>query len=195
MRVARIIPVTRAEGPGKRFCLWVQGCHIGCPGCYATALQDPNGGYEISVEEIISDLENYRNEVEGITLLGGEPMEQAAELSALAEAAQKSNLSVITFTGYTYDDLLGCNDGSKRDLLQHTDILLSGPYLEAERDFSRPLVGSKNQEIHFLSDRYTKKDFFNYHNRFEIRVLQDGSIQLNGMGDLTYIKNLLEGAY
>ena len=184
MRIARILPITRAEGPGKRFALWVQGCSIRCPGCFAKKLQDPEGGIGISLSEVMEQLEEVRDQVEGITLLGGEPMEQARELALLAEEAVRLDLSVITFTGYTYKKLLQEGSDWQKRLLRSTDILLSGPYVEAKRDFSRPLVGSSNQEILFLTNRYPKEAMENYKNRVEIRISKNGDLLLNGMGDL-----------
>ena len=98
MRIHRILPRTRAEGPGMRFTIWTQGCHNACPGCYATALWDENGGQEIPTDELIRQIRQTSG-IEGITFLGGEPMEQAGDLAKIAAAAQSDGLSVLTFTG------------------------------------------------------------------------------------------------
>lgn len=190
MRVGRIIERTRAEGPGQRFTIWVQGCKLNCPGCYAKSLQNPGGGTQISVEDILSRLAAVREGLEGITLLGGEPFLQAEELSAVAAQAQAWGLSVLTFTGFLLEDLRNGTECQKK-LLAYTDVLLDGPYLQDERDFSRPLVGSRNQRILFLSERYTISDILNYRNRVEVRISGRGEITLNGMGDFTIIEQEL----
>ncbi len=192
IRVARIVEKTRAEGPGMRFSLWVQGCTLRCPGCYAKKLQDPRGGTEMHTKKIIEQISQASNEIEGITLLGGEPFQQAGELSVIARFAQEQGLSVVVFTGYRYEWLLQHGSGEQRVLLTCTDVLIDGPYLEAECDFSRPLVGSKNQRYLFLTDRYSLLDFFNYKNRVEIRVGNDGKVQLNGMGNFQEIEKQLK---
>ena len=56
MRIHRIVPRTRAEGPGWRFALWVQGCHNGCPGCFAREMWDPRGGKETALSELLRSL-------------------------------------------------------------------------------------------------------------------------------------------
>jgi anaerobic ribonucleoside-triphosphate reductase activating protein len=90
--------------------------------------------------------------VEGITLLGGEPFHQAPAASVFAAAMQGMGLSVVVFTGYTFD-LLSADPAAER-LLSHTDLLISGPYIGAERSVERPWLGSANQEVHLLTDRY-----------------------------------------
>lgn len=190
MRIHRIIPATRAEGPGMRFTIWVQGCHNYCRGCYATDLWDASGGWEISPEELICRIEQTPG-IEGITFLGGEPMEQAADLSRIAAAARDLGLSVITFTGRVYEDILQEGDNQRLTLLAYTDLLIDGPYLPEQHDISRPWVGSSNQRYLFLTDRYTMEDVERCHNRVELRVSRDGILRMNGMGDFPALERLL----
>ena len=190
MRIHRVIPRTRAEGPGERFTIWTQGCHNGCPGCYSTALWDPKGGQECTPEELIGKIRQTPN-IEGITFLGGEPMEQAASLAVIAAAAQEMGLSVLTFTGLTYEDILAQADPAKLALLAHTDLLIDGPYQKEQHDTSRPWVGSKNQRYLFLTDRYTMQDVNACYNRVELRLDKDGTLRLNGMGDFSALEQVL----
>lgn len=190
MRIHRVIPRTRAEGPGERFTIWTQGCHNGCPGCYSTALWDPAGGQEITPEELIGKIRQTPG-IEGITFLGGEPMEQAEELAAIARATQEIGLSVLTFTGLVYEDILAQADPAKLALLAHTDLLIDGPYRRELHDTSRPWVGSKNQRYLFLTDRYTMQDVTACHNRVELRLDKSGILRLNGMGDFSALEQAL----
>ena len=190
MRLHRLIPRTRAEGPGMRFTVWVQGCRNACPGCYSTALWDPAGGYGIAPEELLRQIRAAEG-IEGITFLGGEPMEQAAELAWVAAEAQKMGLSVLTFTGLTYEGLLEEGDPDRLALLEHTDLLIDGPYLRELHDTSRPWVGSKNQRYLFLTDRYRMEDVEKCRNRVEFRLDKNGVLRLNGMGDFAALEEAL----
>ena len=69
------------------------------------------------------------------------------------------------------------------DILQNIDLLIDGEYIEEQKDFSRPWVGSKNQRYHFLTNRYNERMLKDYKNRIEINVQENGTIFINGMGD------------
>ena len=125
---------------------------------------------------------------EGLTLLGGEPFDQAQEAAQLAKEAKKHGLSVLTFTGYRLEELRK-KGPAERKLLKRTDLLIDGPFEEEKKSFDRPLVGSSNQRFHFLTDRYKKEDIMSWKNSFEIRIDQDGRIWINGMGDLAGLRD------
>jgi anaerobic ribonucleoside-triphosphate reductase activating protein len=103
-------------------------------------------------------------------------------LAALLSLAWENHLSTVVFTGFTHEQLVAKEISAIDTALRHTDVLIDGPYLQAQRDFSRPLVGSANQRFLFLTDRYTMRDFSS--NRIEIRIGKDGTIALNGMGEM-----------
>lgn len=207
LRVHRIVERTAAEGPGMRFCLWVQGCHNACPHCFMPNSWDPAGGTAMAESAVIDRIRAVRPTIEGVTLLGGEPMEQAAALVPVAEAARGMGLSVMTFTGLVYEDILragkgegegkgrGKSDPARLRLLALTDLLVDGPYVHAARDLSRPFVGSKNQRFLFLTDRYTADDIAACSNRFELRIDPAGALRVNGMGDVPALCRLLSGTH
>ena len=184
LRVNTVCVDTGSEGPGRRFCVWVQGCSRHCPGCFAEELWDHQSGYELSVDDLCAQLDArlaIAPQLEGITLLGGEPFEQAEALARFAMHARARGLSVFCFSGYTLKELeLGRVPGAA-ELLAQVDVLAAGPFVREERDFSRPWVGSRNQEFFFLTDRYEADSFLNARNRVEVRLRRDGSITLNGM--------------
>lgn len=192
IRAARILEKTRAEGPGLRFCLWVQGCTLRCPGCYAAALQDPEGGFPVEEEPLLRCIRALAPQLEGITLLGGEPFLQAGPLARLAKGAREAGLSVLCFTGFVYEDLLAEGDEDRLALLGQIDVLLDGPYRQAERDFSRPLIGSRNQRYRFLTARYDEAALLACPNRVEVRIGKDGICRLNGMGDFPVLEQQLK---
>ena len=188
LNVHRFLPLTHAEGPGWRSCVWVQGCNRHCPGCFVPQTWGHEPHQMMEPEEIIfQTLQDER--VEGITILGGEPFEQPEPLAALLALAWEAHLSTVVFTGFTHEQLLTNNKPAVEVALRHTDVLIDGPYQQSERDFSRPLVGSANQRFLFLTDRYKMQDFAT--NKIEVRIGKDGSIALNGMGQIEDICNLL----
>src|SRR6478609_5245909 len=111
LRVAQIVPVTEAEGPGKRFALWFQGCPLRCPGCCNPEFIPFAGGETMTLDAVLRQLDEARRHgVEGITLLGGEPLAHAAGSAALARAAQERGLTVMVFSGYTIEEARAKND-------------------------------------------------------------------------------------
>ena len=177
LRLARVVSETRAEGPGLRWAVWVQGCSIGCEGCCNPHTWDARGGDVVEVDDLIHRM--LTAPVEGITLLGGEPFEQAPGLAELAEAAQRHGLGVMTFTGYRYEVLQRGSKPGWRSLLAATDLLVDGPFLHDRVDTSRPWVGSTNQRTLHLSDRY-RDTTSEGQDKVEIRLRRDGSIVANG---------------
>ncbi len=184
MRVNRIVSKTYAEGPGCRFCIWVQGCTHKCKGCFATHTWDVSGGTEFSVEEIIGQIEKVKDSICGVTFLGGEPFLQGQELALIGEYVHSIGKNVITFTGYKYSELSGLPVPGSSELIAVTDLLIDGKFDESLKDLSRPLVGSSNQNFVFLTDRISQQEMMEYKNRFEIRVGSDGVVNINGMGDV-----------
>jgi anaerobic ribonucleoside-triphosphate reductase activating protein len=154
LRVARWVPVTEAEGPGRRFALWLQGCPIRCPGCCNPDLWDPAGGREVEVAVLARALAEVRGEVEGLTLVGGEPFAQAGGAACLARAARDLGLSVAVFTGHLREELEQRPDPGTAALLAATDLLVDGPYDPALPERGRRWVGSRNQRFHRLTGRY-----------------------------------------
>jgi anaerobic ribonucleoside-triphosphate reductase activating protein len=154
LRVADMVPVTEAEGPGPRLALWVQGCTLRCPGCCNPQMFEAAGGREMEVAEVAAALDEVRGRIEGVTFLGGEPFEQAAALAEVAREARRRGLSVAVFTGFTLEELRGGTLPGTRDLLAGTDLLVDGRYRRGEPETARRWAGSANQRFHFLTDRY-----------------------------------------
>src|SRR3954454_10413549 len=98
MQIAQVVPCTEAEGPGKRFAVWFQGCPLRCPGCCNPEFLPFKGGETKSLAEMADRMRQAQEEsgIEGITLLGGEPSAHAVGAAALARAARELGLSVMT---------------------------------------------------------------------------------------------------
>lgn len=182
LSVAQIIPCTEAEGPGRRFALWFQGCPLRCPGCCNPEMLPFSGGQQVSLRELREQLHlgQQRNGIEGITLLGGEPLAHASAGAALARQAHELGLTVMIFSGYTLAEARQHSDPAVQELLALTDILVDGPYRRAEPELRRRWVGSANQRIHFLSHRYQADDpRWLLPNTLEIR-LNGAEVTVNG---------------
>ena len=181
LQVAQNVPCTEAEGPGRRVALWFQGCPLRCPGCCNPEFIPFAGGEAMTLADVLRQLDDARGQgIEGITLLGGEPLAHAAGSAALARAARERGLTVMVFSGYTIEDARAKADPDVEAVLAHTDILVDGPYVREHPDATRRWVGSTNQRIHFLSDRYRADDpCWRERNTLEIRVRGD-SVSVNG---------------
>jgi len=155
-RVARIVPRTRAEGPGLRFALWFQGCPFRCPGCCNPEMLTFIGGQLISFEYVSDQLRQAAapGDLEGITLLGGEPFAHAGPAADLAKLARDLGLTVMVFTGFTLEDLRDSfpSHPDRARLLACVDLLVDGPYNRACPEPPPPLgrrwIGSTNQRVH-----------------------------------------------
>jgi anaerobic ribonucleoside-triphosphate reductase activating protein len=182
LQVAQIVPCTEAEGPGRRFALWFQGCPLRCPGCCNPEMLPFTGGQAFRVAEIVEQVRRAatRHGIEGITLLGGEPLAHAAGAAVLAREVQRLTLTVMVFSGYTLEGIRRMPDAAVHDLLAHTDLLVDGPYLRELPESRRRWIGSANQQIHFFTERYRADDpCWHLPNTLELR-LQGTEVTVNG---------------
>ena len=183
LRVFNILKKTKVEGPGTRYCIWVQGCSRHCKGCQAVHTW-PHSGKLIEVKEIIADIAAQKD-IEGVTFLGGEPFEQPEALGIIAENVRKAGLSVLCFTGALIEDLR--LNPINRKLLYNIDLLIDGEFVIDKVDYSRPWCGSSNQRYHFLTSRYNDEIFAKYKNKVEVNISKSGVIFMNGMGNFDEI--------
>lgn len=185
LRVFNIIKNTKVEGPGNRYCIWVQGCSRHCRGCQAVHTWSHKGGELYDVEVILDDIFNQKDKIEGVTFLGGEPFEQAEALGIIAQKVKEKGLSVLCFTGGKLEELR--ENQINKKLLDNTDLLIDGKFIEKLTDYSRPWCGSSNQRYHFLTDRYNEEIFTKYKNKVEVNISKNGQIFMNGMGNFDKI--------
>lgn len=159
---------TRALGPGLRYVIWVQGCPFRCPHC-----ETPEGlsfapNILINVNDLAKDIIT-RPRIEGLTISGGEPMEQAGLLADLLEQvlANRPELNVISYTGYQIEQLK-TNEALR--FISQLDVLIDGKYIHEKND-NLGLRGSSNQRVHFLTNRLTdfSKMFTEDPRKIEIR--------------------------
>ena len=176
IQVAAYLPRSRANGPGLRSVLWVQGCPLRCVGCFNPDLLCFEGGHSEAVaavaDRMLSDAET-----EGVSFSGGEPFAQAAPLAELAERIRAAGKGVLIFTGCTAAVLAARTDAGTRRLLAAADLLVAGPY-RRELPSRHPLLASANQELVFLTERYRDADLGP--RRSEIRIGAGGELTLTG---------------
>lgn len=172
LRVGALISESSSNGPGCRSVLWVQGCSLRCWGCWNPGLLSHHGGVKMPVKEVFNKL-TVSNNIEGVTLLGGEPFEQAKALVHLCKKLKKKNLTIMAYSGWTVEELKEKGEDC-RELLDFCDILIDGKYIES---MAAPLPwrGSTNQNVHFISGKYRdlKPVINNYNRDFEIMIVRD----------------------
>jgi len=177
--LAHTIPKSAANGPGERFVVWVQGCPLACPGCWNPDTWSFDPRRVVEVAELAAEILAVRG-IEGVTFTGGEPFMQARALAALGRVLQDAGLSVLVFTGFEPAELVG---RARRALLEVTDVLVTGRYLEAQRTTLHPWRGSSNQRVHFSTTRYSMADM-NGTAEAEVHLAADGSVRITGFPPL-----------
>ncbi|MDT5028781.1 MAG: anaerobic ribonucleoside-triphosphate reductase activating protein [Micromonosporaceae bacterium] len=192
--LARFLPRTRAEGPGERTAIWVQGCSIRCPGCFNPHMWTFRGGEQVPPDELAARV--LAANTDGLTLLGGEPFDQAEALAEVALRVRQAGQSVMTFTGYTRAELKQAVESGRPDvaaLLSQTDLLAAGPFIADQIDRERPWVGSTNQELVLLSNRFPHllDELQQTPDRVEITVDTAGQLAVNGWATLDALDALL----
>lgn len=120
-----------ANGPGIRSTIFVTGCSRHCFNCFNPEYQDPRAGQEWTdkeMEQLLSWLSAPTNS--GLTLLGGEPMENTDGLTQIVQNVKQAmpDKSVWVYSGFTYDEII--QDPQKKALLDVCDVLVDGPFVD-----------------------------------------------------------------
>src|SRR5262245_54578321 len=115
-----------------RAVVWTQGCSLGCPGCFNPETHAFDHGQWIAVDALFDRIHALGDSIEGITISGGEPLQQAgATLALLRRVRSETSLSAIVFTGFRWPEVQQLPQG--REILANLDILLAGRYDASER--------------------------------------------------------------
>lgn len=174
LRVHSLLESSKANGPGHRAVIWLQGCSLRCAGCWNPATHARSGGSDFTADELIAWLLSVhsRSEISGITISGGEPLEQAPGLVQLLDDLQRRlpGFSIGLFSGYSEAELTrgsylclpSTTVEAKRRLWaqirQTLDFAVLGRYNALART-NEPLITSKTQRLYLYSDRYLLADF------------------------------------
>jgi anaerobic ribonucleoside-triphosphate reductase activating protein len=183
LRIHQFLPFSRANGPGVRAVLWTQGCSLGCPGCYNPQTHPFVVGELVPVGELFRRVTALGDAVEGLTVSGGEPLQQRLALLALLRRVRRETaLSVLVFTGYTWDEVQLMPEAEA--LLACVDVLIAGRYDQTQR-LARDLRGSANKTVHFLTDRYAPSDLQAVPHA-EVILRADGDVQVSGIDPIQW---------
>ena len=155
LNVAATMARSRSNGPGLRAVVWVQGCTIGCPGCYNSSTHPHVAESLYTPYEVASWILSI-NGIDGVTFSGGEPFEQAAAISQTINFIREKNpeINVFIYSGFEFQTIESSTDDSVKELLKMTDILSAGPFIAKLKDNSLLWRGSSNQELRYLTERY-----------------------------------------
>ncbi|MCR5734733.1 MAG: radical SAM protein [Lachnospiraceae bacterium] len=156
MYIDRILFPVTSLGPGDRLVIWVSGCSRRCVGCANPELWERKPFQQVDAETFQNMITSQIDlkKVTGITVSGGEPFDQAEELFKLL-ADIKQDRDVLVFSGYRIEEIR--KDPIKNRLLDITDVLVDGEYIDSENDGRSALRGSVNQRIHILNASLSKK--------------------------------------
>ncbi|MDB9311576.1 4Fe-4S single cluster domain-containing protein [Spirulina sp. CS-785/01] len=171
---------SQVNGPGTRAVVWVQGCTRECPGCFNPQSWSFDTNQLISIDELADKiLSNSRNT--GVTFSGGEPFWQAEALAQLARKLKAQGLNIMSFTGFTLEELQREDaPAGSQDLLQQLDLLVDGPYVESLAiNAPNSLVSSKNQRVRVLNPAF-QGELTWASDQIEVHILKDGSRIITG---------------
>lgn len=144
VRLAGVVQESTVDGPGVRYTIFVQGCEHHCKGCHNPQTWDLEGGQWRGLGTIFNEIV-YSPLVTGVTFSGGEPFLQARKLSLLAAVLHDRGYSLWAYTGFTWDKLI--KDPERMELLKWLDVVVDGPFIEAQKSLELDFRGSANQRI------------------------------------------------
>ena len=190
LNVHAFLPISYANGPGARVVVWTQGCALRCQGCC-------NLGTHSHAPRILIEPERLARYVsiipgiEGLTVSGGEPFEQARAVASLCQTVRERGLSIMVFTGWTYDFIRNSVNRDVQDLLAQIDILVDGPFIQALSIGNLLWRGSSNQQIIFLTDRYGPEILRDTAQpQMEVRFAGDGPLGITGFPERVDLESL-----
>lgn len=172
-----LLPSTRANGPGTRFGIWVQGCTLGCIGCFNPETHVDQKA-TLTVGEVLSTF--LESGLDGVTVTGGEPLQQPEALADFVRAIKAtSDASIVVLTGYTQQEIQ--SDPIMLGSVNLVDTVVCGRF-NKRRLLGSGLRGSDNKRYWHISRRYTDADFATVP-ELEVHIGIDGSVTWTGMKD------------
>ena len=180
--VHSIVQNSTVYGPGVRWVLWVQGCTLGCKGCWNVETWQAGIGKKYTLSELIESI-NQSGDIEGITILGGEPLQQKLPVLRLIEHVKNLGLTVMLYTGYVpkeFDEIMW-------QCYNLSDIAITGRYVESMRDLGLIWRGSTNQRLESPTGRYDVS-FFEEEQEVEIQIDHaTGELTVTGYPDVNIL--------
>lgn len=147
LRIASFDKESFVNGPGVRYTIFTQGCKHNCKGCHNPSTHSFAGGKDYSVSDIYEDILTHEN-IDGVTLSGGDPMYQAESCLVLAKKIKdNTQLDIWCYTGFTFEQLLSSDNEYVHKLLNYVDVLVDGRFDINTRSLELVFKGSENQRI------------------------------------------------
>lgn len=192
-RLHAVLPRSRANGPGLRYVIWSQGCTLGCPGCFNPEThpsESPNApvvpvrlpATAQGMADVVAG-ESRRaagagQPLDGVTLTGGEPLQQPAAVAEFCQLLRAScpGLGIVVLTGFTRGEIE--RDPAKVRAVVQADMVIAGRYNQRLR-LASGLRGSSNKEYWAGSARYRSEEFSGVP-EVEIVIAPDGALILTG---------------
>lgn len=155
IKLAGTEKLSTVDGPGLRYTIFTQGCVHNCKDCHNPNTHNYSKGYQISIDNLLKDIEVYDSMISGLTLSGGDPLyilnyEPVLELCKMYKE-KYPHKNIWLYTGYTYEEVLII----RSDILRYIDILVDGPFVSELRikPYDKLLYkGSSNQRIINVKD-------------------------------------------
>ena len=176
LRLYMTAPCSEVLGPYKRFIVWVQGCKRRCKGCIAKDSWALDGGELVEVDTIVQQILRQEN-IEGITISGGEPfLQQDALCELIRKVREHKDIGVIIYTGMKYSEI------ENTALAHSADLIIDGEYIEELND-NKSLRGSSNQNVLCLTERYENivSEYYGRNGRKIELILADGVTKMIGI--------------
>ncbi|MEM7151573.1 MAG: 4Fe-4S single cluster domain-containing protein [Myxococcota bacterium] len=194
LRIAALVPATTAEGPGLRLAIWVQGCALRCPGCCNPEFFNAGRGEATEVSSVLARVDESMRAhgIEGLSILGGEPLEQIDGVTALAHGARRRGLGVLLFSGYRLDEAQ--RRPGFASLWSQVDTMLDGRFDAKQPEppphaGGRRFIGSRNQRLHHRTARYRDPSLWQGSPRIEVHLDDQGGF--NAHGEPVAVRDLL----
>lgn len=157
MYIDRMLAPITTLGPGRRLVIWTRGCHKKCKNCANPELWSIEGAKNYPVKEIIQIARNIicSEQITGITISGGDPLEQKEDLLQLLQALSVVSNDILVYTGFTFHEIESLWNNDEINSLKDTvSVLIDGPYIEAQNSASSVLRGSSNQKIYYFKPEF-----------------------------------------
>ena len=183
INVHNVVESSMIYGPGKRWVLWTQGCTLGCKGCWNTQTWSKKNGETWSISQLLESISS-QEDIEGITILGGEPFQQLDGIAELIKSVKQLGLTVMLYTGYEkaeFNDLMW-------QCFNSSDLVIAGRYREELRDVGLVWRGSINQILESPSGYYDVT-IFEESQEIEVHIDHEtNEVTLTGYPDIEIVE-------
>lgn len=157
MYIDRILFPIETLGAGKRLVIWTRGCSKHCLNCANPELWSLLGEKNYPTDEIVKIIFNIYKEAhfDGITITGGDPLEQKEDLLSLLDSLSKLTEDILVYTGYLLAEIEELWTGFEiQKLKKNIAVLIDGRYIDEMNMPNTVLRGSSNQKLYFFKSKY-----------------------------------------